>query len=293
MEDHLSTKQVAKALGASESSVKRWCDRGAIPTTKTLGGHRRIPLAGFLEFLKESNRKVVVPLSSLPSANTEETPPSLESLQKVFAKALEDWDEPACRQALTQAYASTESIALLADQFIAATFHQLGDKWDCGQLHVYQERRGCEICVRILQDFRRLLPTVPETAPLALGGTPSGDNYGLPTQLADLVLQECNWKTMNLGCNLPLETVLAAVQTHRPRLVWLSVSHLQDSQAFVKEYQAFYRALPEDVMVVLGGRALNDKLRPNLSYTGFCDNMLQLTSLATALHGPRQAFSGS
>ncbi|REJ65407.1 MAG: helix-turn-helix domain-containing protein [Planctomycetota bacterium] len=50
MNDLLTPKQVARAISISESSIKRWCDRGAIATQYTPGGHRRIPLSGLLEF---------------------------------------------------------------------------------------------------------------------------------------------------------------------------------------------------------------------------------------------------
>jgi methanogenic corrinoid protein MtbC1 len=214
-------------------------------------------------------------------------------LKRTFADALEVGDEAVCRKALTDAYAATESFALLADEFIAETFHLLGEKWTCGEIEVYQERRGCEICSRILYEFRRLIPEAPLNAPLALGGSPSGDNYSLPSQLIDLVLRECRWRSMNLGCNLPLSTVLAAAIEHNPKMVWLSVSHLENPDEFLAEYTRFHRQLPPDTMIVLGGRALNDVLRPKMKYTGFCDSMQQLTEFATALHGTRPSFRSS
>lgn len=294
--EHLSTKQAAEALGVSESSVKRWCDRGAIPTTRTLGGHRRIPLDGFLDYLKQANREVVVPIPGLDSAAdgaNQSTQPSMESLQVDFAEALEKGDEAACKHALAVAYSSLHNFSMLADDFIASAFHLIGERWDCGEVEIYQERRGCEICSRALHDFRRLVPQPPENAPLAIGGTPAGDNYSLPSQLVELVLRECSWQTMNLGCNLPLETVLAAVEQHKPKMVWLSASHLTDPQKFASEYSKFFNALPRSVLVVLGGRALSDELRPQLQYTGFCDNMQQLAAFASALHGTRPAFKNS
>lgn len=294
MSEHLSTKQAAEALGVSESSVKRWCDRGAIPTSRTLGGHRRIPLSGFLSFLKETNRQVVVPLRATNLSETTvsrvETTQSLESLQTAFEKALEIGDEAGCRSALVDAYGITKSFAQLADQFVAAAFHSLGDKWTCGEVEIYQERRGCEICSRALHEYGRLMPDSPQNAPLALGGSPSKDNYSLPSQLLDLVLRECSWRTMNLGCNLPLETIVAAVDELKPKMVWLSVSHLESPEKFVAEYAEFYSALPQDTLVVLGGRALTDQLRPQLKYTGFCDSMMQLAEFATALHGTRPSL---
>jgi len=35
LDEQLTTKQVADVLRVSESSVKRWCDSGVIPTVRT------------------------------------------------------------------------------------------------------------------------------------------------------------------------------------------------------------------------------------------------------------------
>jgi MerR family transcriptional regulator, light-induced transcriptional regulator len=286
VEDQLTTRQVAEALNVSESSVKRWCDRGAIPTVRTLGGHRRIPLDGFLRFLEETNREALV--SKPKESNSCETPTleaccDVAALLPQFEKAVIEGNELKCLTVLTQYYSQNSSFAKLADDFIAATFHRLGELWDCGSLEIYQERRGCEVCHRVLHDFRRLLPAPPANAPVAIGASPSGDQYSLPNQLIELVLQECSWQATNLGPNLPFETIASAVATYQPRLLWLSVSYLEDEESFVQNYCEFQKYLPSQTIVVLGGRALHDRLRPRLKYTGHCDNMQQLSAFASAV----------
>lgn len=68
MQELLSPRQVAVALGVSESSLKRWCDRGMLPTRRTAGGHRRVPLDGVLTFLRETGQDLVRPdVLGLPS----------------------------------------------------------------------------------------------------------------------------------------------------------------------------------------------------------------------------------
>jgi excisionase family DNA binding protein len=37
----LTSEEAARVLGVSEASVKRWAERGLLPTEKTAGGHRR------------------------------------------------------------------------------------------------------------------------------------------------------------------------------------------------------------------------------------------------------------
>ena len=297
MEDQLTTKQVAEALSVSESSVKRWCDQGAIPTIRTVGGHRRIPLDGLLRFVEETNREVLAPAKlkslDLSAPRISNGSPEIGVLLPLFERAVIDGNESECRALLTKYYAHHESFAKLADEFVAATFRRLGELWNCGSLEIYQERRGCEVCHRVLHEFRHLIQEAPPNAPIAIGAAPSGDQYTLPGQLIELVLRECSWRATNLGSNLPFETIAQAVRTYQPKLVWLSVSHLADEDSFVREYRVFQGQLPVETIVVLGGRALHDGLRPQLKYTGHCDNMQQLAAFASALHGSPQKIKTS
>jgi excisionase family DNA binding protein len=289
VEDQLTTRQVADALNVSESSVKRWCDQGAIPTIRTVGGHRRIPRDGFLRFVETTNREgPVIPKIETPSPPVIEEPCDLEVLVPQFERAVIEGNEPACYALLMKYYSHNRSFAKLADQFIAAVFCRLGELWNCGSLEIYQERRGCEICQRVLHDFRRLLPEPPANSPIAIGAAPAGDQYTLPNQIVELVLRECRWQATNLGSNLPFETIAQAVDTYQPKLLWLSVSHLEDEERFVSDFGEFQRHLPPQLIFVLGGRALHDGLRPRLSYTGHCDNMQQLAAFVSALHNNPQ-----
>ena len=64
----LTPKDLADALGVSESSLKRWCDRGLIPMVRTAGGHRKLPISGVLSFLRETQHELVSPeLLGLPA----------------------------------------------------------------------------------------------------------------------------------------------------------------------------------------------------------------------------------
>ena len=68
MEPKFSPKQVAQALGVSESSLKRWCDQGRIAVQHTPGGHRRISLESILEFVRSTTNQLLAPeLLGLPA----------------------------------------------------------------------------------------------------------------------------------------------------------------------------------------------------------------------------------
>jgi MerR family transcriptional regulator, light-induced transcriptional regulator len=298
VESQLTTRQVASALQVSESSVKRWCDAGVIPTVRTVGGHRRIPLDGLLEFLEATNRQLVRPEeigltismgrgleARLTAGESPELSEAITALREKFEEAVIVGDEKACRRVLSQWFAIEQKFSKLADELIAHTFHRLGELWSCQKLEVFEERRGCEICTQLLYELRRLIPEPAPNAPLAIGGSPEGDHYTLPSQMVEIVLRECGWRPSNLGVNLPLKTLAAAIRRSAPKMFWLSVSHIEDREFFLQSYREFCELIPKETVIVLGGRALDDRIRPHLRYTAHCDNLQQLARFATAMHG--------
>ena len=57
MKSVLSPKELAAAIGVSESTLKRWADDGLIVFSRTAGGHRRIRLAEAIRFIRENHPK--------------------------------------------------------------------------------------------------------------------------------------------------------------------------------------------------------------------------------------------
>ena len=166
----------------------------------------------------------------------------------------------------------------------------IGDQWDCGRLEVFQERRGCLICTQLIHWLSDgLVDTeVAESSmerPVAIGAAPETDPYEIPTALVQLALRENGWNAINLGHNLPLESLICATGEYQPRLVWLSVTSLSSPQHFVQEQLKLADSLGPDVSLIVGGQGLNDWLRPQLRYTAHCDSLKHLIELATRLRG--------
>ncbi|MED5508142.1 MAG: DNA-binding protein, partial [Planctomycetota bacterium] len=49
------------AIGMSESSLKRWVDRGLLESTRTAGGHRRIRVKEAVRFIRDRQLVVSAP----------------------------------------------------------------------------------------------------------------------------------------------------------------------------------------------------------------------------------------
>lgn len=302
LESSFSPKQVAQALQVSESSVKRWCDRGVIRTDRTHGGHRRIPLEYLMEFLESTNRRIIDPqaiglqdhrqlnrdaLARLESQASERTDDgSLVSdpmLREQFQRALLAGDEEQCRKVISSWYTLHGGMVSVADELLAPTFHAIGELWECGRADVYQERRGCEICIRLIHELRRLVSEPISDAPLAMGGTSEGDHYQVANQLIEIIFREAGWRTISLGSGVPFSSMLSAIERYRPRVYWLSVSYIADEDSFLKQFQDFATAIPNGTMLVVGGRCLTESLRRRMQFSAYCDSLRQLSMLARSL----------
>ena len=282
----ISPKQVARAIGVSESSLKRWCDQGLIKTVRTAGGHRKMLLADVLRFVREHDHALVSPeVLSLPPAS-ELAELGLTRGKPRLVDALLAGDELLSRQIVFDLYLARHSISVICDEVIAAAFREIGNRWACQEADVYQERRACEICLHILFDVRKI-QRLPETAWSATGGTIEGDLYALPSAMAELVLREAGYRATSLGNSIPIASLVNAVHETQPKLFWLSVSHIREGLDFIGEFATLSKAcLSTGTALVVGGQALTESLRTRMTYSAYCDTMQHLEAFARILIPP-------
>lgn len=283
MKNLLTPKQVALAIDVSESSVKRWCDKGVIPTSYTGGGHRRIALPGLLRFLRSQRQNLRRPeVLGLPSA-TGRKRQDIAGAADLLMDALLTGDVEGVRRIALDLYLAEHRLAAVCDQVIAPAMSSIGEMWECGSAEVYQERRSCELVLRPLYEIGDLLPLPSADAPRALGAAPAGDQYHLATTMAELVLRDAGWHATSMGPNVPLESLTKALKQHRPRLFWLSCSHLEHEDEFIRGYNELYDEFGLEIAFIVGGRALSPAIRRRLIYAAFCDRMQHLEAFCQTL----------
>ena len=275
-EDVYSPKKVALAIGVSESSLKRWCDSGMVKATKTAGGHRRISRSEAIAFANRKEYELRNPTAiGLPDIRKVFIADDQDAITQLV-KAMLDGDEQSCRRLLVHMYVNGRTIPDLFDRIVTPAFAKIGELWQCGQIEVYQERVSCQMCYHAFQEIKSLIPPPRAGAPLAIGASLEGDHYQLPTLGVELCLTTHRWRAHSLGSNLPIESLERAVDDHFPRVVWVSVSHVNDAQSFVSRFNDFCRRVSLRSTVIVGGNALTPEIRSQLRNAICCDNFAQL-----------------
>lgn len=246
-----TTRQLAGALGVSESSIRRWVDRGAIRSTRTEGGHRRIALADALDFARTSGLRwgdsSALGLTTLPSRVTDVA----GEVYDAFVRG----DEEAARSIVLGEFLAGRSVAELCDEVLRPALRRVGELYLESENGILVEHRATTLTSALLHQLHTLLPT--GDGPCAVGGAVAHDPYTLPTLMARVTLTGAGFDTTDLGANTPTSVFEHAVAQHQARLIWLSVSRVEDRAQLSDELGGFLtRMSDQGRVVVLGGRGL-------------------------------------
>lgn len=282
---YASTATVAQALGVSVTTVKRWVDDGILPAHKTVGGHRKLLMADVLRLVREgrlpkADMSVLVP--KIPSTDLSNARSVLDQLTPALLKA----DTELIRALIHGAYLQGIGVDILADKVISPGMASVGHAWEDGRLTVMQEHRATQAVIAALYELRGMLRAqAGENRPIAVGGAPEHDSYILPTLLAKLVLLECGWDAINLGPHTPGSALRTAIHELKPQLIWLSISHVDNEEVFLRDFiHTYHAANNAGIAIAVGGIGLQKSLRERMPYTFFGDGFTHLASFAKNLH---------
>jgi excisionase family DNA binding protein len=283
----LTPKELADVIGASESSLRRWVDGGRIRMSRTAGGHRRIPLAEAVRFIRETGATVVRPdLLGLPEATGNDPEVLALSEDERLYRALHAGDPEVARGLIVSSYLSGRTLPALFDGPVRTAMRRLGELWQHDARGILVEHRATEICASALESLRPLLPAAAPDAPLALGGAPAGDPYALPTRMAGMVLAEAGFRDVNFGPNTPAEVLGREAIERGARVVWLSVSAAAGAKSLRDGAQRLAESLGErQIDLVLGGVAAAGSVTREAANVHVMNSMTELAAFASGVLG--------
>lgn len=292
MERLLTTTEFALAIGASESSVRRWTDSGAIRTSRTPGRHRRIALSEAIRFIRDTRAAVVRPdVLGLPAMSVPAGPAATGDVAEELYESLTQGKRAEAHGLLLRLYLGGASLASIFDGPVRQAMHRAGELWEHSQEGILVEHRATDICITAVSALRQLLQEPDPSAPLAIGGTPPGDPYILPSAMAAAVFTENGWREANYGPRVPLDLLGRAAADRSARLVWLSVSFMEDKPLLHSALRDLSRQLADaGVPLALGGRCVRElDLAPLQCRVCVCSSMAELAEYARRMRSAAPA----
>lgn len=257
MRSFLSPKEFSQAINRSESSVKRWVDSGRIQAEKTEGGHRKISLEEAVRFVRTNKIQLVDPevlgFSDLRHLSNEEWRPGTETdrLYELFVAG----EIEKARGYIIFLYLNGMSVAEICDGPISAAMERIGERWKHEDDGVAIEHRATDICINAMNVFRATFD-IEVNSPVAIGGALADDPYIIPSTIVATTLLSQGINAINFGPNTPFDVFYHAIKTHRPFLVWLSISYIKRGMKIEPEIKRLAEVVKQNgAHFIVGGRA--------------------------------------
>ena len=271
----VSPRQLASAIGVSESSLKRWADEGLLLVSKTAGGHRRISINSAIQFIRERQLELVRPdILGLPAKVMSNSEARLfkdpeKHLADLFINSRLDEAE----LFITSRFLSGDSIAVIADGMIRHALAEIGELWNHRGDGIVIEHRATDTCMRGLLRIRSLMES-PEDAPVSSGGGLQDDPYLLPSLVASLVAVENGLMAKNLGPNTPIDSMKIAATSDESSLFWITVSNLKNVEKTRREILDLQSHLESmGCVLAIGGRHAQQLELSSEGNRVFCSSM--------------------
>ncbi|MEM9417557.1 MAG: hypothetical protein AAGA25_00700 [Planctomycetota bacterium] len=295
MKQSLSPKELAQVIGVSESSLKRWADDGRVRVTRTAGGHRRITLQEAVRFARESHMPIVRPellgIHQVGKLSTQARPVTADKAAAMLEKMLVNGQTDEARGLLLDLFLKGKSLAWLCDGPITQAMSRIGEIWAHNSKGIFIEHSAIDVCIHALTQIRLLItpPALNETAPgdqparpYALGGGPPNDPYLLGSLMASCICAEAGYNDINLGANLPLDSLTEATEEYQPKLVWLSCSYIEAVPSPQAIDELADRVALLGAKLVVGGQA-GPRGEGGSENLCVCESMAELSAFAKGL----------
>lgn len=289
----LTSKEVARVLGVSEASVKRWADSGLLPMERTAGGHRRFRPEDVAAVRRTGPTVGEAPLPwqrRAPVARAAQTPELAHGREAALAeetfRALLDGRDEELSALFVNLYLEGHSVGQVADGFLCAGMRRIGDLWHAGEISVAQEHVATRTAVVALQTLQASLQGAARDERLrALCCSVEDDFHELPLRLAALTLEAAGLAVFNLGPSTPFSALAEAVHRFRPELICVSSTVLLRLDRAVYEYAGFHKTVRRvGAAVVLGGTGFREEgVRRRLPADLYAESFRQLEEFAGRL----------
>jgi excisionase family DNA binding protein len=276
-EQYISSSQAASILGVHESSIKRWCNAGRLPVSRTGGGHRRIDFADLLSFVAAEDMDCSLTAFSpneyaVWHATEMAQLGDYSELADLYFELLRGADVDGQANLLSYSIDRGASMVDVFEYVFASALHQIGRYWESTIIETGDEhhmsaqiRDAIELVrLRFRKNGDRLGGSLLDSAQqCAIVGCPAGEAHVLGALMIRALLEWRGWRVVFLGADTPTEDFVKQRAKFDASLVCISVVPPLEMASAARTLESL-RLLDPDAGydVVLGGGSRPRDLTP-------------------------------
>jgi excisionase family DNA binding protein len=257
----LTTRQLSRVWLVSEATIKRWADTGQLKSSRTVGGHRRFPLAEVMRF--QTERGLGAATVGVAVATATATAPATtfdpEQATEQFFEAIRRGRVGEATALLLEAHMFGVELHLIFDSVVAPSLRRVGDFWYGEEMSVADEHLATSTATRAVESLAASTRRAGAKAGAAVCCAAEEEMHTLPVLCAQAVLEGAGWDVRNLGGHTPFFALAEYVEKQRPTLVCVSATLQRELEHNARDYaQLSAAARACDARVVLGGEGFRD-----------------------------------
>ncbi len=228
----LTSTEVARRLGVTAATVKRWADTGVLECARTAGRHRRFDPLVVERFQREHGAAAA---------------------GRFVDRMLEEAEPIALQADLLRERARLGAWWRVAE-WLGPEIEELGARWASRRIGIVEEHLASDRLARAVARCAEALPPRPD-APRILLAAAEGEDHLLGLALVDLCVREEGWRSLWSGRVTPQAELVREVEEGAVDAVALSASVAADRRALAAEAAAVGDACERaGVPLVVGGR---------------------------------------
>jgi excisionase family DNA binding protein len=255
----LTTRQLSRVWLVSEATIKRWADTGQLKSSRTVGGHRRFPLAEVMRFQTERGLGATTHGASVATATAPAAEFDAEQVAEQFFEAVKRGHAGEATALLLEAHMLGVELNLIFDTVVATSLRRVGDLWYGEEMSVAEEHLATCTATRAVESLAASTRRAGAKAGAAVCCAAEEEMHTLPVLCAQALLEGAGWDVRNLGGHTPFFALAEYVEQQRPSLVCVSATLQRELEHNARDYaQLSTAARTCNARIVLGGEGFRD-----------------------------------
>lgn len=227
--------ELSRRVGVSEHVLRAWESRyGLLKPARSEGGYRlysdedqilvrrmQAHLSNGLAAAQAARAAMADDLGIITDVGGAATRAHLVDSTRALRQALDELDEAAGQAVLDRLLADVSLETVLRDVLLPY-LHELGERWDQGEISVGQEHFATHVVQGRLTSLAKGWGS--GTGPYALLACPPGERHDLALVIFGIMLNRHGWRIAYLGVDTPIRELTQVTTEMRPSLVVLAAS---------------------------------------------------------------------
>ncbi|KLE14786.1 cobalamin-dependent protein [Clostridium sp. C8] len=183
----------------------------------------------------------------------------LKTADKVYLNYLLQGDSENARKLIVGFHEDGVNIEYIFFDILDKVLKEVGVLWEKGTVDVWKEHFISEVTIDVMREikFREKRKSIKSKSMISLNAGAELHNIGL--RMISDILEVEGWNVIYLGCNVPVQSVVKAIDIEKPKFIAISITleyHIDSAIYMISAIKKYFGK--NSPIIILGGSAFSN-----------------------------------